>query len=283
MSVYFQFEWNTVELLDHTVFICRVTAYLSGRTQCVSIADVKSPPQSLTRGVPQGSVLGPIFFTIYTQPLGDIVRKFGLKFHLYADDTQLYLTFDPNTEGDKELNIKTMESCISDIKLWMLKNKLKLNDGKTEFMLLNAHPDKTHDANSTINIGNDTICTSADAKNLGVLIDSDLTLSPYITSICKAANFHLYRLSRIRKYLSPEALKTAVHSLVSSKIDYCNSLLVGLPKAHIKRLQHVMNCAARLVSRAGKHDHITPVMKGLHWLPVEQCLKFKILCMTYKA
>ncbi len=176
-----------------------------------------------------------------------------------------------------------MESCITEIKSWMVQNKLKLNDGKTEFLLFKAHKDITRDAGTTIKIGYDTIGTTSGAKNLGVLIDSDLTLSPYITSICKAANFHLYRLSRIRKYLTPQALKMAVHSLVSSKMDYCNSLLIGLPKSHISKLQHVMNCAARLVSGVGKFEHITPVLRDLHWLPVEQRIEFKVLCLTYKA
>ena len=125
--------------------------------------------------------------------------------------------------------------------------------------------------------------TTSSAKNLGVLIDSDLTLSPYITSICKAANFHLNSLACIQKYLTLQALKIAVHSLVSSKMDYCKSLLIGLHKAHINRLQHVMNCVAWLVSGAGKFEDITPVLRDLHWLPVEQHLKFKVLCLTYKA
>ncbi len=127
-----------------------VSSYLSGRTQSISIAEVKSPPQTLVRGVPQGSVLGPIFFTIYTLPLGDTVRKYGMKSHLFADNTQLYLTFDPKAQGDEELNITTMESCISEIKLWMLQNKLNLNDGKMEFLFLKSHHNKTHDANKLV-------------------------------------------------------------------------------------------------------------------------------------
>ena len=94
----------------------------------------------------------------------------------------------------------------------------------------------------------DIISPSNEAKNLGVLFDSDLSMNSYITSICEAANFQLYRISRIKKYLTPEALKTVVHLLMSSEIGYCNVLLAGLPG----RLQHVMNCAARIITKINK-------------------------------
>ncbi len=99
----------------------------------------------------------------------------------------------------------------------------------------------------------------------------------------KAANFQLYRLSRIQHYLSPEALWIAVHSLISSKLDYCNSVLMGLPRAQISKYQHIMNCAARIISGIGKYDHVTPILKSLHWLPSEARVHYKILCLTYKA
>ena len=101
--------------------------------------------------------------------------------------------------------------------------------------------------------------------------------------MCKAANFQLYRLSRIQRYLSPEALWIAVHSLISLKLDYCNSVLVGLPRVQISKYQHIMNCAARLISGIGKYDHVTPILKSLHWLPSKARIHYKILCLTYKA
>ena len=123
-----------------------VTSYLSNRTQSVSMNGINSPLPQLNRGVPQGSVLGPIFFTIWMQPLGDIVRIHGLKYHLYADDTQLYLTFDHSNQTTKQSTTNSMEVCINEIKAWMLSNKLKLNNGKTEFLYFHPHHKKALDA-----------------------------------------------------------------------------------------------------------------------------------------
>ncbi len=286
------------DTVDHSVLLQRlsnrigrhgmplrwVESYLSDRTQFVSIGGERSSPQDLAYGVPQGSVLGPIFFTIYTLPIGDIVRKYNMSFHLYADDTQLYMTFDNNIPISKATARCQMECCIDDIRSWMHLNKLKLNGDKTEFLHFN--PDNRHshsDLTETIKIGADIISTSSEAKNLGVIFDSDFTMNDHITAVCKSANYQLYKISHIKKYLTPDALKTAIHSLVASKIDYCNSLLSGLPKYQIARLQHIMNCEARLISSTCKFEHITPVLKALHWLPVEYRILFKIACMAYKA
>ncbi len=208
-----------------------------------------------------------------------------MKFHLYADDTQLFLNFDSSVPSSSDAAIIQLESCITEIRAWMLANKLKLNDDKTEFLrfLPNRSMSDEKNQNPLICIGADRVSLSAHAKNLGVIMDPSLSLSSHITSTCKAANFHLYRLSRIRKYLTPEALKTAVRALISSKLDYCNSLFIGLPLAQITRLQNIINSAARLISGVKKFDHITPTLKELHWLPIERRIEFKLLCMTFKA
>ncbi len=231
----------------------------------------------------EGSVLGPTFFTIYTLPLGDIARKHNLSFHLYADDTQLYLSFDCNDKTNTLSTLHSIEMCIAEIKSWMPANKLKLNGGKTEFLeITKPHPLITS-TNPTLRIGSDSVTTSDTAKNLGVTFDNHMSLIPHVQSLCKAANFQLFRISRICKYLTLEATSTLVHSLITSRLDYCNAILFGLPTNQINKLQLSMNSAAHLTLGIKKFEHITPALKKLHWLPVEQRIIFKVLCLTFKA
>ena len=112
--------------------------YLSNHIQPVKADDSKSEPVKLKYGIPQGSVLGPILFPLYTSPLGDICRKYGVKYHCYADDTQSYLFFKPNITRNQEECIRNLELCIAEIRNWMQTNLLKLNDDKTEFLLVST-------------------------------------------------------------------------------------------------------------------------------------------------
>ena len=108
-------------------------------------------------------------------------------------------------------------------------------------------------------------------------------MAPQVTAICKSAFYHLRKISLIRKYLTVDAAQLLVQALVTSKLDYCNSLLYGSPKYLIKQLQRVQNAAARVVTVSPKFYHITPVLKNLHWLPIDLRIEFKILTITFKA
>ena len=110
-----------------------------------------------------------------------------------------------------------------------------------------------------------------------------LSMVSHVNAVCKSVYFHLHKISKIRKFLTPETTKTIIHAFVTSKIDYCNSLLFGLPNVLLQRLQRVLNCAARVVYQSNKYDHITPLLMELHWLPVQQRINFKILLITYRA
>ncbi len=257
-------------------------SYLSERGQIVTVDGTDAKRRPLGQGVPQGSVLGPILFTIYTLPLGDIVRKYGIQFHLYADDTQLYFSFDPSDSNSPIICQLKMQACIEEIRQWMTQNMLKLNDDKTEVLYIRS-PKHRRAEFPDITIGQQVIAQSDVVRNIGVLFDKTMTLEPHIKAVTRAAHFHLRNISKIRKFLTNESAEIAIHAFVTSKIDYCNSLLYGLPKNLISKLQRVQNTAARIITRTGKYDHISPVLQKLHWLPVEQRVRFKILLLTYKC
>ena len=136
---------------------------------------------------------------------------------------------------------------------------------------------------STIKVGDAHIEVSPSAKNLGVVFDSALNMSEHVNAVCKKAFCEIRNIGRIRNFLDDKATTALVHAFVISKLDYCNDLLYGLPKKQHDKLQRVLNCAARVVSRVKKHDHITPVLASLHWLPIPQRIEYKLMLITFKA
>ena len=120
--------------------------------------------------------------------------------------------------------------------------------------------------------------------NLGVTFDECCNMEEHVKNICKTSYYHLRNISKIRKYLTEETTEILVHAFVSSKLDYCNSLLYGLPKHNMmSSLQSVQNTVARIVTLTKKFDHITPVLIQLHWLPVHFRILFKVLLLVYEA
>lgn len=254
-------------------------SYLSGRTQCVSVNGVLSELSELAYGVPQGSVLGPIEFCMYTIPLGAILNHYKINYHIYADDTQIYCSFNLNSMDEV---LSTVSACIADIRAWMIINKLKINDDKTEFLLITS-PHAKISRDIQISIGQYNISPSSSCKSLGVMFDQHLTMETQIKSICRSAHFHIRNINAIRHLLPSTAAAHLMHSLVTSRLDYCNALLHRVPDCRIKPLQRVQNIAARVVMRCSKTDDINAVLKSLHWLPVKERILFKILLLVYKC
>ena len=178
---------------------------------------------------------------------------------------------------------RRLKNCIGEARRWMALRMLKLNDEKTKMMIFTSKHHLRMYGGCSLRIGDDTVSPSDRIRNLGVHMDQHLTMTDHVTAVCAACNYHLYRLSSIRHYLTTEAAKSAVNALVTSRLDYCNSLLHNIPLLQTARLQRVQNNAARLITRTSKHDHITPVLKELYWLPVESRIAFKMLVMTYKC
>ena len=280
------------DTLDHSILLNRLKesfgldgtvlqwfqSYLSDRKQCVKINNKCSNDISLSFGVPQGSVLGPPLYTLYTVPLGRIIRKHSLNYHFYADDTQLYLSIQPNDINDL---VFKMEACILEVKEWMHDNKLKLNDDKTEIILINP---KKYEINfSNLVVGDGDVQFSDSAKNLGVFIDKDLTMNCQITNLSKAVYLEIRRLKHMSKFVDENCLKTLAASFILSRLDYCNALYKNLNKYQIEKLQKLQNFAAKVVLSKSIYDHVTPLLIDLHWLPVSFRIDFKIAVLAFKC
>ena len=258
--------------------------YLRGRSQKVYFGrDSSSDPVSLSYALPQGSGLGPIKFAIYVIPLGVIIRRYEIDYHMYADDNRIYLAFDL---GDKKISaaIAKMESCVAEIRVWMRNNMLKLNDDKTEVVMFSSPHHKACLKDQILNIGSVQISPAPGARNLFVQMDQLLNMSDQVNSICRSSYIQLCYLRSIQKKMTPESLVKVVHAFITSRLDYCNSLLMGLPACQIAKLQRIQNIAARIVTKnSGRYEHATPLLKSLHWLPVRYRIGLKVLMLAYRC
>ena len=218
---------------------------------------------------------------MFAKPISEICRRHNFCYHGYADDTQVYLVIRPLDNWD---NISSrMETCLADISKWMCLNLLKLNQDKTELILFTPKSRVKEFSNCHLSFDGTIVSNASVVKNLGVYFDRTLSMEKQVNAVTKSCYHQIRNIGRIREYITEDACKTLVCSLVTSRLDYGNALLFEVNSGLINKLQRVQNTAARLITRTKKHNHITPVLVSLHWIPVQYRIQYKLLLYTFKA
>ena len=257
-------------------------SYLRNRHFKVKINNTFSKSVPLPRGVPQGSVAGPNLFLIYTRRLTAILDAHNISYKLFADDTQGYHLIECY-----ETDVKFVVDIILKCKKWLRKKLQKLNEDKSKLMFVGKKTClnnlKTSQNLEVIFINNEPVKVESVLKNLGTWFDENLTLRAQVMSVVRSTNLQLRNISYIRKYLTISSLKTIATQQILSRIDYCNSLYIGLPNSLLRKLQVVMNKTARMIYSKRYDTRASPLLIELHWLPLRARIEYKICCLTHTA
>lgn len=255
-------------------------SYLSDRTQSFIYAGHQTSSFPVYCSVPQGSVLGPVEFIVYTEDISELLTGHEVQSHLYADDTQLYAS----CRADDIDAVRTrLSDCVADIAVWCASRRLQLNASKTEAIWFGSHANlaklKNHDC--LVHVGSESIKPSTVVRDLGVHLDEELTMKQHVAKVAASCFYHIRRLRQIRRRVGTEVTTQLVLAFITSRLDYCNSVLAGLPQVTLEPLQRVQNAAVRLILDLNLWDHVTPGLLQLHWLPIRWRIQYKLCSVMH--
>ena len=262
-----------------------VQSYLNSRKQRIKIDGHLSDAFQLPYGVPQGSILGPLLFTLYTTPLSSVISQFNVIHHLYADDTQIYLELDSR---NFDSSITELTNYLEAVQAWMGNNNLKLNPDKMEFRVIGDDQIRSSLKSSfPVSLLGNSMEPAESVKNLGVILDAENSMQRHVANLCHISYYHLWELRRVRRYLNHETAVKVANALVSSRLNYCNSLLYNTKKHilsdYVVDRQRVQNALCCTVCKLNKYCHVTPFLHKVHWLPIHYRILLKYNLLTYKA
>ena len=222
-----------------------IRSFLTDRHQIFQVGPDRSPMVIVLYGLPQGTILGPQMYILYTADIESILERHGVKMHLYADDTQLY--HHSRTNNLEQAMVK-FEACLEDIVQWSSQRRLKLNPTKTELIWLDrAHAIERLPQQPRLRTSSNDLTSSSSVRVLGVIIDSRLTLVTHVSIVARNCFYQLRRIRQAKKNLDEGSVKTLIQALFLSRLDYCNSILANLPDITLAPLVRVQHSAARLI------------------------------------
>jgi hypothetical protein len=258
-----------------------IESYLTGRSQSVVIGNNSSELTFLASGVPQGSVLGPLLFSIYTSPLASLASSFSVHQQQYADDTQLYISLSPSSFSTQ---IHRLEDCLTALHAWCCHNSLSLNPDKSDSVLFGTRQ-RSHSfsAVTTVNVAGSVVPLADHVKLLGVTLDDRLSMDKHVNEVSRACFYHLRALRHIRSSVSASDANMIACSVVGSKLDYANTVLYGVSAKNVTRLQRVQNALARCVVDSKVHRSSNALLQQLHWLPIQYRIDYKLAKLAFLA
>ena len=204
---------------------------------------------------------------VYTSDLVELVRCFDLLAHAYTDDLQVYCHINIESE---QVMLQRFRDCADSVSRCMSSNRLKLNPSKTELIWFYSSSRQLSFVEDDIVLFDNCITPVHTVRDLGVMLDSNMTMSQHVLRVCQNCYFHLQLIRRLGKALFVESKLLLVHALVHNRLDYFNSVLTPSPWSLVRQLQSVLNSAARSIVGLKYFDHITPTLMDLHWLPYPQ-------------
>ena len=289
---------SAFDLVDHSILLKRLhdqfhiagnvlqwfKSYLTDRNFSVKIGVSMSDGTIIFYGVPQGSILGPILFLLYISEIESIAKLYGLKIHIFADDMQLYISFQ---QCDTLECISNIEHCLRHIKVWMSTNFLKINESKTQLMIIAPHSHNVESLSDLcISFGGSMIFPSDEATNLGIKFDKNMSYDSHINSITANGYFYMTNFYRIADKLTFDLKVQLVMTYIIPLIDYCNVIFVSATQFNRNKLQKLLNSAVRFIFNLhGKKRRLslTPYLKKLHILPVDYRIQYKLCLLVYKC
>src|SRR6218665_3769127 len=262
-------------------FLSWVGSFLSERSLCVVQGPSRSAWVPAPYGLPQGSVLGPLLYIIYTSEIGPLLSATSVLGHLYADDIQAYLHCPASNATSAVLAIsKTLDV----LETWMSTNRLRLNPSKTQFIWFGTRQQLAKLDLSAIAADFPHFIFSPVVRDLGLTLDQELTFAPHIHRLCRDSYYQLRQLRTVIRTLTSESTATLIHAFITARLDYCSSLYAGLPVGRLRCLDRVLRTAACLSGRIPKFGHVSRYMLDvLHWLPLQQRISYRIISLVWRS